>query len=259
MRNAGSASARTEFRDMASHAQPRQGRPKVLRWVKGVLVFAFVAGLAIAIWLAVDARFYVRQVDVAGSDRLSPSEIADSSGLAGLHILWVRRQYVEAQVLAAIPELQDAWVACELPAMCTITVRERQPRTLWEENGTMWWVDSEGVVVPAQDSVPEAWLIHGPLPRDEEGMLIEAVRIALGELWELAADRQWDLFYFEARGLVFLDERGYPVVVGEGPGMAARLDLLEQVSDEIAARGVTPRYVDVRFCAAPYYSLMNEW
>jgi hypothetical protein len=41
--------------------------------------------------------------------------------------------------------------------------------------------------------------------------------------------------------------------------MARRLEVLEQLTADLEARGVAPRFVDVRFPEAPYYSLTNDW
>jgi hypothetical protein len=35
--------------------------------------------------------------------------------------------------------------------------------------------------------------------------------------------------------------------------------VLERVTAELVAQDLTPRFVDVRFPDAPYYSLTNDW
>jgi hypothetical protein len=47
--------------------------------------------------------------------------------------------------------------------------------------------------------------------------------------------------------------------VGQGTGIRERLQTLEVVAAHLQAQGVTPKFVDVRFPEAPYYSLTNEW
>jgi hypothetical protein len=229
------------------------------------LVVLAVVVAAGAVWLTLDDRFYVYQADVVGAARLSPDEIFQSSGLPGIHVLWVRSEQVEARLLAALPSLERVDVACGLPARCTIVVAERQPRMVWNEDGRFWWVDAEGVVFPAQDlaqaqeALLEGWMVRGPLPRNEEGQLDERVRVALTELWTVGVDAPPSLTYVPARGLVFVDERGWRVILGQGAGMDRRLRVLEWLAADLEARGLTPRFVDVRFPDAPYYSLTNEW
>ena len=249
-----------------------------------LLVLALVA--VGALWLALDERFYVYHADVQGAVRSSPDEIFRASGLPGLHILWVRPAEVEAHILAALPDLASARVACHLPARCKIAVVERQPQLMWDENGQVWWIDAEGVIFspspslspsggdasslpPTGGEVPflppaggdggGALLVRGSLPRQEDGRLDERVRVALAELWAAGADVTSTLTYVPGRGLVYTDERGWRVILGQGPGMNRRLQVLQWLAADLQARGLTPRFIDVRFPDAPYYSLTNDW
>ena len=81
----------------------------------------------------------------------------------------------------------------------------------------------------------------------------------MSELRAAGTDIPAELRYAPSRGLVFADERGWIVAVGQGPGMAERLQVFDQVVDHLEANGLTPRFVDVRFPSAPYYSLTEDW
>ena len=242
-------------------------RPLLLRLRVVLLLLLVVTITAGALWLALDDCFYIYHADVVGANRVSPDEVFQVSGLLGLHILWVRPAEIEAHILAALPTLESARVVCRpqlpvssagLPVECTITIAERQPMMMWDENGQLWWIDSDGVIFPAQEMLSEGWQVRGPLPRDKDGRLDERVRVALTELWTAGVDVSSSLHYVPGRGLVFTDERGWSVIVGQGPGMAERLQVLECLVADLEARGLTPRFVDVRFFDAPYYSLTND-
>ncbi len=234
-----------------------------------LLILSLVTMVAGALWLALDDRFYVYHANVVGAVRVSPDEVFRASGLPGLHILWARSAEIEARVLTALPTLESARAVCGLQppapgaglpaASCTITVVERQPRVMWDEDGQLWWIDDAGVIFSAQGTLLEGWLVRGPLPRDDDDRLDERVRIGLAELWTSGADVSLPFTYVPGRGLVFTDERGWRVIVGQGPGMAMRLQVLEWLAADLEARGLTPRFVDVRFSDAPYYSLTNDW
>jgi hypothetical protein len=271
--------------------------------LRGVLLLLVAIVAAGALWLMLDGRFYVSRVVVVGASRSSPDEVARASGLPGLHVLWVHPAEIEAHLLRALPDIESVQVACGLSARCTITVVERQPRVVWDEDGQWWWIDAEGVIFAASpsggevssflpsggevssflpsggdasalppsggdasalppsggDKGGERWLVQGPLPRREDGRLNERVRVALGELWSAGIDVPSPLTYVPGRGLAFTDERGWRVILGEGPGMAERLQVLEWLVADLQARGLAPRFVDVRFPDAPYYSLTNDW
>ena len=256
--------------------RPSAASRSLLQRLRGILLLSLVAVAAGALWLALDDRFYIYHADVVGTVQVSPDEVFRASGLPGLHILWVRPAEVEACLRAALPTLESAQVVCRLQplalsarpsAKCAITVVERQPKVMWDEDGQLWWIDADGVIFPAnapaegsvQGMLSDGWLVQGPLPRGEDGWLDERVRVALTELWAAGADVSPLLYYVPGRGLVLTDERGWRVVVGQGAGMEKRLQVLESLAADLKARGLTPRFVDVRFADAPYYSLANEW
>lgn len=234
-----------------------------IRWMhRGlwVLLALAVIGGGLGLWLTVDSRFYVYDAQIVGNRRLSNEEIFEASGLGGLHILWARSGAIESRILEARPSLKSVEASCRLPSTCKIAVVERRPRVLWSENGTSWWIDEQGAVFSGMAAEAEGvsegsdpWVISGPLPRDAEGHLDEEVRVALAELWESGWDLPSTFQYGPAQGLSFVDEHGWRVVVGQGSGMVRRLQVMEDLIAHLEARGVTPRFVDVRFSEAPYY------
>ncbi len=278
-----------------------------IRWMHrglwGLLALA-VLGAGLALWLTVDARFYVYDVQIVGNRRLSHQEIFEASGLRGLHILWARSSVIESRILEALPSLESVEAGCRLPSECTISVVERRPRVLWDErsavSGELWWIDEEGAVflvrdgeanshltaseatqAESSDGASGRWVVTGPLPRDDgtaryggtplrserhdersleeersdrvQGNLDEQVRVALAELWESGRDLPTAFRYTPEQGLSFVDKHGWRIVVGQGPGMACRLQVMERLVAHLVSREVTPRFVDVRFPEAPYY------
>ena len=235
------------------------------RWLWILLGVGVVVG-AVALWLTVDSRFYVYEAQIEGTRRLSSEQVFDASGLRGLHILWARPATIESQILESLPSLESVEASCQLPAECSIAVVERRPRVLWDESGHLYWIDDQGAVFDAQDAAGAGdlaetsgqWSVTGPLPLEEDGNLDPQVRVALEELWESERDLPGVFQYSPDQGLSFVDENGWRVVVGEGSGMARRLQVLDGIVDHLRAAQVTPRFVDVRFPDAPYFAPRAE-
>lgn len=228
-------------------------------WLLGIVV---VTVGVLAAWLTMDSRFYIYGAQITGRRRLSHEEIFEASGLRGLHVLWARSGPVESRILEALPALEQVEVSCRLPSECAVAVVERRPRVLWEEGDQRWWVDEEGAVFPALDgeAVLEhggdsagIWTVAGPLPRDEDGSLPDEARVALAELWKSGRDLPGNFEFSPEEGLSFVDERGWRVRVGQGSGMAERLQVWEQIAVRLESRQQTVQLVDVRFARAPYY------
>lgn len=246
-----------------------------IRWMQRglwMLLALVVVGGGLGLWLSMDSRFYVYDAQIVGNRRLSREEIFEASGLRGLHILWARSRTIESRILEAKPSLESAEISCKLPSACTISVVERQPRVLWNENGQSWWIDEEGSVFAGMGSVPAVsdsadsgqagglndagaqWLVTGPLPREDDGNLDERVCVALTEIWESGRDLPNEFLYDPAHGLSFVNDRGWRVILGRGSGIERRLQVLDRVTAHLEAKGITPRYLDVRFPDAPYYA-----
>lgn len=234
-------------------AEPVPLRPA---WVLGGLGVAALLGLAL--WVALSPRFYVTGVQVVGANHISEAAVFAASGLAHLHILWVNAEEAEARLLAQLPSVERAEVSCHLPAACTIEVVERVPILTWDIGERLLWVDAAGGAFPADHPLEGRWLIGGPLPTDERGLVDREVLLGLAELTRLGV-RPGRVVYRPGRGLVLDDPAGWRVILGQGAGMERRLQVYAAVRAHLLARGIHPRFVDVRFPEAPYYSEVNEW
>jgi hypothetical protein len=241
---------------MLSVGQGHAGRR--LRWLRVAILVVVGLLVAGAMWVLLSDRFYVYQAEVQGTLRLSADDVFWASDLPGLHVLWVNTDKIEEQILTALPSLESTEVSCRLPAECIITVVERQSMTMWDDDGQLWWVNPDGTVFPATREQSEGWTVRGPLPRDGEERLVEPVRVALSELWACGIEVDQLMYYVPGKGLIVTDKRGWRVVVGQGSGMGERVRTLEAIAAHLEAQGLTPKFVDVRFPDAPYYSLTND-
>lgn len=217
-----------------------------------------VAITLLLLWFFLSPRFHISEAQVIGTGRLSQTEIYEASGLDGRHVLWARGGPAAENILERLPSISWARVVCVPAANCTIAVVERLPMLSWRTGEQVLWVDAAGGFTPALEPLEGAWEIHGPLPLDEAGRVERDVLVAVAELEELGVVPQ-ALDYQEGRGLVIMDGAGWRVVLGEGTGMEQRLRAYAAIREHLLEEGVQPRFVDVRFPEAPYYSEENEW
>ena len=116
-----------------------------------------------------------------------------------------------------------------------------------------YWVDSQGIVLPSEGELEAMLLIQdlrtGPF---EVGDRIdpEVVRsaLALRRFFPETAVLQ----YSEGKGLI-LHQADYPVYLGAGD-VAEKIAILNALLQELAAEGIKPAYVDLRFKESPSYS-----
>lgn len=224
-----------------------------------VLVMALgIVLLGLILWFAFSPRFYVTGATIVGAEHIPEETIFAASGLARLHILWANGRAAEQRIREALPSVEKVRVSCFLPARCIIAVTERALAVAWESNGAYYWVDTAGGVFPASGPLEGRWVVRGPIPTDEQGLVAREVLAGLEELERLGL-RPGEILYRPGRGLVLNDPAGWRVVIGQGTGMERRLRVYLKVRAYLMERGIHPRFVDVRFPDAPYYSVTNEW
>lgn len=225
-------------------------------WVLVALVVIVIVALALTV--ALSPRFRVAEPQVTGASHIAVEEIVRASGLAQLHILGVNERRAAAYILEQLPSIERAEVDCRLPADCTIAVNERLLLLTWESESGPVWVDAAGGAFPASGPLEGRWLVQGPLATDAQGRVDQEVLLGLAELTQLGI-RPGSVTYRPGRGLVLDDPAGWRVVVGQGWGMARRLQVYAAVREHLLEQSIQPLFVDVRFPDAPYYSVSNEW
>lgn len=232
-----------------------------LRWLSLLLVLAFVGG---GVFLFTDPMFFVNRVEVGGARYVPAEEIFASSGVAGYHILWIDPQVVAERIIQS-PSLSSAEVEAQWPARVVIVVREREPALVWQQGDQSYWVDVNGhlmvmrrdlpgLVRVVNESASIPFFCPGPACADDDAISINpAVVRGAQQLKTLRPDLEV-LYYDEARGLSFQDERGWRVYVGVGTDMVFKLQVYERLVADLLARGVRLLLIDVSDPAAPYYA-----
>jgi hypothetical protein len=224
-----------------------------LRMIAAALLVVLIAAAA---WLGLDDRFYVMKLSVIGAARTPPLEVANTSGLVGMHIFWVNAAEAEARLLRSLPALKSARVTCQLPAQCSIEVVERTPLIAWQYGQAVTWVDADGATFNARAAQPDLNLItieaaQGPALIAGQPADPKVIAAAVSVAQALPGVRRYR--YGGAHGLEFDDERGFPVYLGLANDMRDRVMIWQALRENLIARGVQPKFVDIRYPLAPFY------
>ena len=256
---------------------------------KFIALFTLIG--AAVIWLLVDNDWYLMGEDIrviGASSQETAVNVALASDLLGWHGLRLRPRAATAAILEQVPAITEAQVECNrFPAECVIRVQEREPVLNWVAGNTVrsnseasatsgtsvtgiYWIDAEGVLMPANEVRTELPVVRGPLPNLEEGAdsrtrvaVLEGVT-ALAALGITADANGNGLEYHPERGLIWTDPQGRRVAFGIGANMEARWNIYVALIAHLEARtaagdGVFPWTIDVRFPEGPTYSLERLW
>jgi cell division protein FtsQ len=229
---------------------PGRWQPLASRLVAALL--AVLAGWAI--YAIFDSpNFYVYDVELQGNAAVTAEEVYSSVGLEGLSIFWVDPASVARQV-ERLPNVRSAEVKVRLPAWVVITIKERMPELVWQTGESRWWVDGDGVIVPPRAELPSALTIVDTDGQPvSTGQVLDPAMIAAAQsLRRLLPDLPL-MHYSRTTGISFTTGEGWPVYLGDGQDMDAKLTILVNLRKDLLARGVTPQFIDVRFVERPFY------
>lgn len=236
------------------------------RLVSGLLV-GMLAFTLYSIWNA--PMYIVSAVEVEGLRRLSSFDINAVANVTGKSVFEVDPQQINRDLQLAFMELESVSVDITLPAVVKVSVVERQPVLVWEEDGRSMWIDSKGVAFP---------------PRGEEGpsILVRAEDVPLSSPSSLEADEQGEsmsrylpphlvsailaistqapentpLVYTNDHGLGWRDSRGWEVYFGmDTDDMEMKLRLYKTLVKSLKKEKIQPELISVEYVHAPYFRM----
>ena len=232
-------------------------RPVLDFWEdQGGKVLGFLLLLALG-WLTYQAfateAFYVYEARVVGNQLVPAEEIYQNSGLEGMSIFWINPTQVEATIVS-LPNIKEARLHCGLPNRVTIEVVERQPQVIWQQGEKRYWVDEEGTVLPARGELTEATVIVNLDERPvQPGDRVDPQVIAGAQKLRSLLPELTTVQYASHTGISFQSEQGWPIYLGQGEDMEQKVAIMKALLQEIAAKGVHPQFIDLRFKGSPYY------
>ncbi|MBI2332680.1 MAG: FtsQ-type POTRA domain-containing protein [Chloroflexi bacterium] len=228
-----------------------------------ILVLVLVTALVLAFQLP---YFYVPSAYVFGNTRILSEEINGIIGVSNQNIFTVQPDELERRLRLNYPELTSAQVDVYLPNYVYVTVTERQPVILWQQNGGYTWVDGTGVafrprgeaagliVVDAVDAPPAGIQTstdpYSPPPFIQK-VYVDAA-LALAPLVPAGST----LTYTAADGFSWKDPRGWTVAFGTSAhDMPLKVRVYQALVDSLVQRNKTPEFISVVHPDGPYYRM----
>jgi len=253
-----------------------------------LLSFLLAGAFSFAIFTAWQSPDYmVSIVRIEGLQRLPENYVLDTLDIYGVHIFTLEPEGISHLIYQHFPELRDIQVKLSLPAQVSIHVVERQPMIAWQLKDNLFWIDSEGYLIPARgevnhmltiqaDALPSYRLI-GKEDASTENVIRDKpkFKIYMDDLVFFSTPKQIDgnlltailqlnawmpdesmLLYQEKRGIGWTDIRGWDVFVGSKlENINDKMLMYETIVRKLEEQGIQPSIVSVEFLHAPYYRL----
>jgi len=217
----------------------------------GGLVLAFLVWITYMLFSS--PEFFVYGANIQGNVAVTRREIYNVSGIDSQSVFWLSSAEISEQIMT-LPNIKSATVSIFLPAEVIIQVVERRPELVWQSGDTIWWVDQEGTIVPPKEEVEGMLRIidddRQPL---ETGFQIDLAIIKGAQMLRVLAPDVSVIRYSRAKGLTVATPEGWPVYLGDGHEIRAKLVVLTNVLANLKERNITPAYIDVRNPLRPVY------
>lgn len=226
--------------------------------------------------------YKVQAAEVDGLQRLNSTEVNAVLGVDGAPIFAVNVAAAQARLEDAFPEFSDIHIAVALPNKVSVSLSERQPVLVWQQNGRTLLVDLSGVAFPlrgesapadlpmveAQDTVqaalpmvlsPEAYTSLEAAQAAQEAQqavassLLSDKMVAAVLALSKDAPANTPLVYDNQRGLGWQDERGWKVYFGDAQDIEMKLNVYNAMVAQLSAEDIQPSLISVEFVHAPYF------
>jgi cell division septal protein FtsQ len=224
-------------------------------WSRLVSAALAIACLGLLAWFWIDADFYVYAAEVEGSSQLPPGEILRASGVHGYSVFHVDGARVAERVMSEYPSIEWVGVECQLPGRVLIRVEESEARFVWSDGLASYAVDSRGYVLPLRLEPREGLISIRDLDARPVGPSDRVPLVALRAAEELhqLLPEAYAFEYSDERGISLRDARGWVIHFGDSESLALKVASMYAVLQDVADKGRSIRFIDLRFAGTPYY------
>ena len=254
-----------------------------LGWRLLSLVITVMLGLLLYhLWTA--PLYRVQEITLQGNTYLAQDLVERALAVNGEPIFAVAPRDLEHELHKAFPGLLvEASVRVGLPAQVVVTVQEREPALIWEQDGKTLWIDADGyafapagknpglMAVSAETAPPtpltaEAQPEDAATPEAEADPLVEVLSPKLFMSPQMVAGILKfhelvpgvdHLTYDAEHGFGWHDpKRDWDVYFGmDLSNVAEKLNMYYAIRADLRKQGIQPAMVSVEHLHAPYYRL----
>jgi len=233
------------------------------RLLSALLCAALIFGLYT---LFTSPTFKVNGAEISGNQRLGEDEINAALQIIGQPIFMAIPAQIAANMLADYPDLSSAEVHVVFPNRIIVSVAERIPLIAWYQDGTMAWIDAQGVAFPPRGQAPGNLIsvvangnpppiqldpeqVAGQTPPFLDPAMVQVI-CTLNPYIPGGAPMIYDTTY----GLGWQDTRGWQVYFGQNTDdIPMKLKIYQAIVDTFTNKGIRATLISVEYLNAPFY------
>jgi cell division protein FtsQ len=214
------------------------------------------------------ATFKVNGAEISGNQRLGETEINAALRVIGQPIFMAIPAQIAANLLADYPDLSSVNVHVAFPNRIIVNVTERTPLIAWYQDGTMAWIDAQGMAFPPRGQPPEnliSVVANGDPPpvqvdpaqsASQETPFLDPAMVQVIEILYPYIPGGAPMIYDTQYGLGWQDARGWQIYFGQNSDdIPMKLKVYQAIVDTLTNKGIRPTLISVEYLETPFYSL----
>lgn len=251
--------------------QPRDNAPTMpnIRVEWRALSASLLILLVVSLYLLFTSPYFmIAAPQISGNNYLPAEAISGVLDLQGKPIFTIVPAELERELLIQHPGLADVEISLSLPNVARVSVTERQPALIWQQDGKIAWIDAEGIAFRATAQVEGLVTVNAlgppPAPLVDEStrndlapppfIAPETVRALQALLPYIPPGSP--IIYDPKNGLGWTDSRGWQVQFGNiTEEIGLKLRLYETIGQWLEANRIQPVLVNLAYPHAPYYRM----
>jgi len=232
------------------------------RLLSSLLCAALIFSLY-TIWTS--STFKVNGTEISGNQRLGENEINAALQIIGQPIFMAIPAQIAVNILADYPDLSSADVHVVFPNRIIVSVVERIPLIAWYQDGTMAWIDAQGVAFPPRGKAGNliSVVANGnppPVQRDPQQVAGQTPPFLDPAMVQVICTLNPNIpggapmIYDTTYGLGWQDARGWQVYFGQNTDdIPLKLTVYQAIVDMLTNKGIRPTLISVEYPNAPFY------
>lgn len=222
--------------------------------IEGILLAALISyGVHQFHWLLMESHhFRIQSYEILGNDRISDQQIVLFSGIEpGMAAFRVDPAEVSRRILFRSPKLESCQVSVTNPKVVRIEVAEKPAIARIPLEGGFFEVGSEGeIMIPAEEDSELPLLLDAQI-EEETTKRLSPIHLEKVKRWfpvlKEPPTHDFESVRFGGGGRLDVAWRGVRLVVDDPDRFRKHRSFLGPVLADAAHRGLTLRYIDLRF------------
>ncbi|MDI6768430.1 MAG: FtsQ-type POTRA domain-containing protein [Anaerolineales bacterium] len=232
------------------------------RWLSGLLCAALIF-ILYSVWTS--ATFKVSGAEISGNQRLGETEINAALRVIGQPIFVANPAKITENLLNAYPDLSSVDVHVAFPNRIIVDVVERTPLIAWYQDGTLAWIDAQGIGFPprgqagnlinvvANGDPPPVQVDPAQSSNQKPPFLDPAMVQVITVLYSYVPGGA-SLLYDPQFGLGWQDVRGWQVYFGQNSDdIPLKLNVYQAIVDRLTNQGIRPALISMEYPDAPFF------